>query len=741
MVSTIEKLVVKIGVDTNEFNKGMANVSRNLKDTGQKMAKVGSTMTKRVTLPVVAGFAAISKAAMDLEATGAKYETVFAGMTDVVDNYIKEFQKLTPATTAEARSMASGIQDLLVPMGFMREEATAMTGEFLHVSGALANFNSGTHTSQEVVNAMQSAITGMFMPLKRLGIQLDATTVKEKAVEMGLADTKDEVTKQIEAQVILAEIYNQSGDALDAYTEANLDAKTKSGLLKTEIVDAAAKIGTILLPIITNIVDKVSIWVDKFDNLDENTQKMILRTAGIVAALGPLLFIIGKIVGTAGALSGIMAGAGTAVAGAGVAASTAATAILPFVAGIVAAVGAGVLLYKYFSKDVIPEVERFGDEVSDSTQQAVGAFMDLEEKATNSLNEMAWGGMSVTEEMAANLVGTFSQMKEQIVAELEEQKNATAGILQELFDESTDITQEEIDEMVRISEEGYDERIKTTEDGAAAIVEILNLASEENREITQFESDEITRIKREMKNAAVEIMSENELEQAAIMERMRANANSLSAQQAAEVVANSVAARDGSVAAAEDAYSEQLNGAIQLRADGTEESAAMADEIIAEAQRQREEAVVAATDMHEDIVEQAKLQANEHVSQVDWETGEILSKWAFLVDELKRYAREAGGATAAMARAPRPGGGGSSDYATTAGAAYSIGYATGTNFVPEDGLAYLHKGEAIVPADINAQNRGTTSGGTIINIYPQEMTASQTDYLFNKFNARLGVEI
>lgn len=339
-MATVEQLEVKIGADLSDFNKGMANMSRGLDKAGKKMISTGKTLTKSLTLPIVAGFAAIGKAVVDLESTEAKYNTVFAGMTDIADNFIKEFKKLTPATKAEAQSMASGIQDLLVPMGFLREEATEMTGEFFKVAGALANFNSGTHTSEDVVRALQSAITGEFQSLKSLGIQLDATTVKQKAVEMGLIDSTDEMTKQVSAQVLLAEVYAQSGDALNAYTEENLDAKTQIGLLKSELVDVGAEIGVVLLPIIVSITEKVRMWTDKFAGLDEKTQNVILTVAALVAGIGPVLIILGKLATSISTLSGLWAAYSIKVAAAGTATTIATGAMLAPIAAVVLALGA-----------------------------------------------------------------------------------------------------------------------------------------------------------------------------------------------------------------------------------------------------------------------------------------------------------------------------------------------------------------------------------------------------------------
>lgn len=254
-------LMAKISLDDKEFDKGIGDAEKKAKGFGSKMKSFAGGAVKAVAgistavggaLTAIGGFSVHS--AMELEASEAKYKTVFGEFTNVSDQFLKDFQKLTPATTAEVRNMASGLQDLLIPMGFAREQATNMTGEFMHVIGALTNFNSGTETAESVTQKFAGALTGEMDGLKSLGIQLDADTVKQKAVEMGLAATTDEVDKQAIAQVVLKEAYRQSGDALAAYNEESLDAKTKLGLLKAQISDLGAEIGTNFLPLINGML-------------------------------------------------------------------------------------------------------------------------------------------------------------------------------------------------------------------------------------------------------------------------------------------------------------------------------------------------------------------------------------------------------------------------------------------------------------------------------------------------------
>jgi hypothetical protein len=50
------------------------------------------------------------------------------------------------------------------------------------------------------------------------------------------------------------------------------------------------------------------------------------------------------------------------------------------------------------------------------------------------------------------------------------------------------------------------------------------------------------------------------------------------------------------------------------------------------------------------------------------------------------------------------------------GGAY-VGYETGTNFVPNDGPAFLHRGEAVIPAAKNNQGAPYQSGPAVFHLY------------------------
>lgn len=67
-------------------------------------------------------------------------------------------------------------------------------------------------------------------------------------------------------------------------------------ILKSQLEELAISFGDILMPMIRNVVSKIQDFVDKLNNMDEGQKKNIIRVAALVAALGPLLVGIGKVI-------------------------------------------------------------------------------------------------------------------------------------------------------------------------------------------------------------------------------------------------------------------------------------------------------------------------------------------------------------------------------------------------------------------------------------------------------------
>lgn len=415
----------------------------------------------------------------------------------------------------------------------------------------------------------------------------------------------------------------------------------------TQVKNALIDFGTMIAPTVEKAAGKVSDLVAKFSEMDDGTKKIILVLGTLVAATGPVLWGAGQLItsiSTITALFAPTAAGATAAAGATTGLAGAMTALTGpvgiAIAGVAAITAGGTALYNHLSKDSIPAVELFGDEVSESTQRAVGGFLELEKKATLALNQLNWSGKEVTEEMTTEIVGAFEAMKDNIITELEEQKSGALESFGSMFASMAGMAEEEKAEALRIIGEKYEKQIEKTEEYNKKIAEIMERAKEEKRALNDTEKREINEIKEAMKEDAIRILSDSEAEQLAIMERLKLESGKISALQAADVVKNSKEQKDKTIAEAEKEYNERLKYAAQLKVDGSEESQKLADKVVGAAEYQYKEAVKNAEAMHEDIVAEAKLQAKEHIEQVDWETGEIKTKWQMLKEKVLELHRE-----------------------------------------------------------------------------------------------------
>lgn len=105
-----------------------------------------------------------------------------------------------------------------------------------------------------------------------------------------------------EYNAIAESMDNSGGVAQETATIMQDNLQSKVEQLGGSLESLAIKLGDLVIPYIQQFVEWLTSLVDKFTALDPETQKTILKFAGLTAVVGPVLVVFGKLVGAAGTI-------------------------------------------------------------------------------------------------------------------------------------------------------------------------------------------------------------------------------------------------------------------------------------------------------------------------------------------------------------------------------------------------------------------------------------------------------
>ena len=155
-------------------------------------------------------------------------------------------------STEEAKKYLSSVQDLLVPMGLNAKLAGELSNEVVKLSADLGSFNN--LETVQVMDDIQSALVGNFETMKKYGIVLNATVVQQKALDMGLAETKGALTAGMKAQAAYNLMVEGSAAAIGDAQKTAGGYANQVKKLRSQIKDISATIGNQFLPLATEVV-------------------------------------------------------------------------------------------------------------------------------------------------------------------------------------------------------------------------------------------------------------------------------------------------------------------------------------------------------------------------------------------------------------------------------------------------------------------------------------------------------
>lgn len=279
---------------------------------------------------------------------------------------------------------------------------------------------------------------------------------------------------------------------------------------------------------------------------------------------------------------------------------------------------------KHWPKDSLKST--LGEKVSKDTASAIRSYENLNQKATKELYKLSWSSEKITAQNSKTLKETYRSMADSITKSMSAKFKRNSETIKDALKDST-LSKKEQNALSKSMNNYYSNNEKAVKKSERRIQQILNTAKKEKRELTQEERREISIEQNKMRSYAVKTMSKSAKEQRTILSQLRNDASSISAKQAASIVKSSKKAKDGAIKEANKKYKDVIAAADQEYYDNKSISKAQYDAIVKAAKKTKEESISNAEEQHQKVVDQAKKQAGAQVSQVNWSTGEMLSKW------------------------------------------------------------------------------------------------------------------
>lgn len=302
--------VKRLGGEADTTSNKFAKMGEKLSNIGGKISNFGKNLTLGITVPIATAGAGAFKLASDMSESLNKVNVAFKGNAKEVTDWSKTTLKQFGLSQGSALEMVSLFGDMASGMDINSAEASKMSTSLV---GLAADLSSYKNVSADMAqNALKGIFTGEGESLKSLGIIMTQSTLDQYALAKGIGKKTSQMTQSELVMLRYQYVMDKTKDAQGDFARTSDGASNQMRIFKESIKELGATIGKNLLPLITPIITKVNEWVQKFGTLDERTQKVILAVAGIVAAIGPVIFIGGKLVALCGAISTSMAAVTTA---------------------------------------------------------------------------------------------------------------------------------------------------------------------------------------------------------------------------------------------------------------------------------------------------------------------------------------------------------------------------------------------------------------------------------------------
>lgn len=275
--------------------------SDKMDQAGQKMKDVGGRMTTTLTLPIVAGAGLAVKAFSDLNETLNKVDVSFGNSAVSVREWSKTSIQSMGLAQQSALDAAALFGDMGTGMGQTQAEAAKMSMSLVQLGADMASFKNVSN--ERAQTALAGIYTGETEALKGLGIVMTEANLEAFAMSQGITTNIKDMTQAEKVQLRYAYVMSVTKNAQGDFARTSSGLANQTRMTGERFKQLSAEIGEKLAPVMNKILEVVNKVITKFGNLSDTQQNVILVVLGVVAALGPMLMLLGSIATGIGAVT------------------------------------------------------------------------------------------------------------------------------------------------------------------------------------------------------------------------------------------------------------------------------------------------------------------------------------------------------------------------------------------------------------------------------------------------------
>ncbi len=308
----------------NELGKTADKIKQLSNANFEKIGKLGSTLTKSLTVPILGAVAALTAFSVKTAYTADE----IGDTAQKLGLSAEKFQEWNHVATIMGTSTESMSKAFMKVNGILGDIATGngdKVADSLAMIGLTVDDLKGKDADQ-AFELIRNALSNVADEAVRVGIANEFFGEKIGTEVLPILSSETDAINGLrnearELGIVTNEQAAQAGEFTDA-----LD-RTKQAL-SSLAVDIASTVLPVLQELIIkvrdNIIPTVKDWIEKWDNLESGTKKIIATIIALVAAIGPVLSVVGKVgpllnmaslglkaVGTSGIFAGVGINAAT----------------------------------------------------------------------------------------------------------------------------------------------------------------------------------------------------------------------------------------------------------------------------------------------------------------------------------------------------------------------------------------------------------------------------------------------